>query len=192
MIPAVIAFCPDLGRDIAAIRANVPHATVYSSGLVPKGEDGCLAAHQAIVRLAQSQDWPAVCVLEDDCEFTTHFVLEQWEADARWAERHGYNILTGGCIAAKAPRLVRSGLFAVHHFKSAHCVVYLRSAYPIVLTVGQPLDVSLGKCGAKCVMTYPFVAVQAPGFSGIRKRPVDYRPRYRRYEQELEALACAS
>lgn len=192
MIPAVIAYCPALGRDIAGLQAAVPGARVYSSGRVPRGEDGCLAAHQAVVRMAAKAGWPAVFLMEDDCSFTPHFSLARWEADAAWAAAQGYDVLTGGCISARRPRLVRAGLFAVDWFKSAHCVVYREPAYPVVLRAGQPLDLSLGRLGARCLMTYPFVAVQAPGFSGIRNRDVDYRAKYARYEHELEARACAS
>lgn len=191
MTPAVIAYCPDLGRDLAPILAQVPDAQVYSSGLVPKGEDGCLAAHQAIVRMAMAAKWPAVFVLEDDCCFTPAFNREAWEDAIDWMATHGYNILTGGCISAHGPRKVREGLLAVAWFKSAHCIVYRASAYPIVLRAGQPLDVSLGRLGGKCLMTYPFVAVQQPCVSGILKRPVNYLERYARHERILEAL-CAS
>lgn len=190
MIPAVIAHCPELGRDIAGIHAAVPQAIVHRAAkFPPHTHDGCIAAHQAIVRMAIAEDWPAVFAIEDDCAFTPAFSLAQWEADVAWAAAHGYNVLTGGCISARHPRLVRAGLFAVERFKSLHCVVYLRSAYAIVLRVVYPIDVMLGRLGARCLMAYPFVALQAPGYSGIQDRIVDYGPRYRRYEQELGALA---
>ncbi len=193
MIPSVIAHCPELGRDLSAMRAAVPDAIVYRAALFPPhSHDGCIAAHQAIVRMAQAARWPAVFVMEDDCAFTDHFSLTQWAADIAWAQAHDYTVLTGGCISARKPRLVRRGLFAVERFKSVHCVVYTEAAYDIVLRLTHPMDPQLGRLGARCLMAYPFVAVQAAGYSGIQDRVVDYVPLYQRYEATLEGLACGS
>jgi len=192
MIPSVIAYCPELGRDISRLQAAVPTAQVYRATRTPQGTDGCLLAHQGIVRLAHAQRWPAVFVMEDDCELTEHFSPARWEADVAWAAAAGYTVLSGGCISAARPRLVRAGLFAVARFKSAHCIVYRAEAYALVLRATPPyLDIMLGRLGARCLLTYPFVAVQRPGFSGILNRYVDYRPKYRRFEQRLGELATS-
>ena len=189
MIPTVIAHCPDLGRDIRPLIGRLPGVRVFEGTRLPEGQDGAVFSHHSIVELAKVQGWPCVWVLEDDCSFTPSFSLAQWQADTVWMLQQGYQVLTGGCIAAANPRLVRRGLFAVDRFKSAHCVVYAASAYDTVLIAGPPLDLQLGRLGLKCLMTYPFAAVQAPSFSGLLNRQVDYRPRYTRYEAELEALA---
>ena len=50
----------------------------------------------------------------------------------------------------------------------------------------QPFDLSLGAtCGLRCVLTWPFVAVQRPSFSGILQQPVDYVPLYAAHEKRL-------
>lgn len=190
--PARIVHCPSLGRDLSPILAQVPDARVQLADRTPGTHAGCIGAHQAIVREAQAQRWPAVWVLEDDCSFTPAFSLAQWWADLGWAAAHGFTMLVGGCAAAAKPRRVRDGLVAVTRFKSSHCVAYLAAAYEIVLRLVEPMDLMLGRLGGRPVVTVPFVAVQAPGFSGIQQRPVDYRGRYDRIEASLRGLACAS
>jgi hypothetical protein len=73
----------------------------------------------------------------------------------------------------------------VSAFHSAHCIVYFDSSYDIVPHVSGPFDLNLGKHGAKIVMTFPFVAVQRAGFSGILGHDVNYVPLYEGYEFNL-------
>lgn len=192
MIAAVIAHCPVLGRDISGLFKAVPHALVHIAARTTNGHDGCIAAHRAIVQMAREHGWPSVFVMEDDCAFTSAFSLEQWERDIRWAGKHGYNVIAGGCVSTRNPVKVRDGLFAVERFKSTHCVAYHESAYAVVDRVKEPIDLQLGLQGGKCVVVHPFVAVQAPSFSGIQNRDVDYRPMYARHEAHLATLAGVS
>lgn len=185
MIPAAIVRCAALERDLSGILARVPHAVIEEAPLTPGSHAGCIAGHQAIVRAAQRERWPAVFVIEDDCAFTAMFDLDRWEADAHWAGAHGFDVVAGGCVSTAHPRRVRQGLFAVDRFKSSHCVVYLASAYDVVLRLTEPMDLMIGRLGAKCVVTYPFVAIQQPGYSGIQRRDVDYRAMYIRHEEAL-------
>ncbi len=181
----VILYCPHLNRDIRPLLNTVPHPQLWIGEPTPKGEDGCLQCHQAIVRKAKCQQLPAVFVMEDDCQFTAHFNYSKWLEDAAWSEAHGYDVLVGGCTRTYKEKVVRAGLIEVSAFHSAHCIVYLRSSYDKVLRTVQPFDVSVGQMGCRVVMTWPFVAVQRPTYSGILKQDVDYVPLYQQHEQRL-------
>jgi hypothetical protein len=186
---SVVLYCPHLGRDIAALHAAVPGLLEYIGQPTARGEDGCLESHKAILREAILAGADRVFVMEDDCALTPQFSLERWTADADWAEAHGYDVLVGGCTRTYDERVVREGLIEVAAFHSAHCVVYFRSGYEKALQAIQPYDLSLGRdCGMRCVLTWPFVAVQRPSFSGILRQPVDYVPLYARHEAALAAL----
>ncbi len=180
-----VIYCPHLGRNIRGILNAVPHPHIYTGQQTPKGEDGCLQSHQAIVREAKDADLPCVAVYEDDCEFTWHFHYEKWCQDAEWAQANGYDVLVGGCVQTYEPKLVRGDMVAVSAFHSAHCVVYFESGYDKIAQTAQPYDVSIGQVGCKVVMTYPFVAVQRATFSGILQHDVNYVPLYQQYEEHL-------
>jgi hypothetical protein len=129
---------------------------------------------------------PRLFVMEDDCEFTQHFDYARWCADADWAQAHGYDVLVGGCTRTYDEQVVRSGLLEVRAFHSAHCIVYFESAYAKVLNAVQPYDLSICRdCGCRAVMTWPFVAVQRPSYSGILREDVDYIPYYEMNERML-------
>lgn len=187
---SVVLHAPHLGRDLSALHAAVPQLEVYRGVPTPRGEDGCLENHKAVIREALARGDDRLFVLEDDCAFTPAFDLARWTADADWAQVQGYDVLAGGCTLTYDARRVRDGLIAVSAFHSAHCVVYFASGYDKALQAVQPYDVSLGRdCGVRCVVAWPFVAVQRPSFSGILQRPVDYVPDYVRHEAVLGALA---
>lgn len=188
-----IIYCPHLDRDLRGILAKVPNPRIYTGLPTERGEDGCLESHKAIVRSAQLDEVSAVFVMEDDCEFTEHFCYDRWLRDARWAQEHGYDVLVGGCVQTYDPKVVRlnaqssdSGcMIEVSAFHSAHCIVYFESAYSKIQQTVQPYDVSVGQVGCRVVMTYPFVAVQRPSYSGILRHDVNYVPLYQQYEMHL-------
>ncbi len=182
---SVILYCPHLNRDIRGLLNVIPHPQIWTGTQTEKGEDGCLQCHQAIVREAKDNHWPMVFVMEDDCAFTEHFTLGKWMMAAFWAQDHEYDVLVGGCTKTYQERLVAPGLIAVSAFHSAHCIVYLASGYDKILKTVQPFDVSVGKMGARVVMTWPFMAIQRPEYSGILKEPVDYRAFYQQHEERL-------
>lgn len=192
MIPAFVIQCPELGRDLSALRAAVPDARVWRAAHRPQAHEGLRGAYREIAQHARAERWPAIFLMEEDCAFTSHFARETWEREAEWAAQHGYNLVVGGCISAARPRQVRDGLFAVDRFKSSHCLLVLASAYPVFERLEYPADVSMGRLGARSVVTYPFVAVQAPGFSGHLQRHTDNLWRYARFEQQLATLARES
>lgn len=183
---AVILSAPHLKRDLRPILDQVPHAEIVLGEQTPRGEDGCLEMHKAVVRSAKAAGDSAVFVMEDDCCFTPHFDYARWLADAEWAQAQGYDGLVGGCVKTDDPQIVREGLIAVRAFRSAHCLVYFASGYDKVPAAIQPYDYSLGRdCGFRGVVAFPFVAVQRPSYSGILKRPVNYIPEYERHEAQL-------
>ncbi len=181
----VIIYCPHLNRDLRGILNAVPMPMIWTGQPTPKGEDGCLQCHQAIVQWAKDQALPSVFVMEDDCAFTSHFDYARWLEDGAWAQAHGYDVLVGGCTKTYTERVVRKGLIDVSAFHSAHCILYHASSYDRVLTTVQPFDVSVGAVGCRVVMTWPFVAVQRPTYSGILKQDVDYVPLYQQHEHRL-------
>ncbi len=181
----VILYCPHLNRDIRGLLNAVPKPRIWTGEPTEKGADGCLQCHQAIVRWAQAEGLPSVFVMEDDCQFTSHFTYARWMDNVRWAQDHDYDVLVGGCTKTYRERVVRRGLIEVKAFHSAHCIVYLESSYDKVLRTVQPFDVSVGEMGCRVVMTWPFVAVQRPTYSGILQQDVDYVPLYQKHEQRL-------
>jgi hypothetical protein len=189
---SVVLHCPHLGRDLAPLYAAIPGLLEHVGLPTPRGEDGCLESHKTIIREAMDAGADRVFVLEDDCAVTSNFDLARWTADADWAATHGYDVLAGGCTLTYAPRLVRAGLIEVAAFHSAHCVVYFQSGYAKALQAVQPYDVSLGRdCGLRCLVAWPFVAVQRPSFSGILQKPVDYVPDYLGHQAALGVLTGA-
>ena len=186
---SVVLYCPHLGRDLSQLRASVPGLLEHVGLPTPRGEDGCLESHKAIIREAMALDVDRVFVMEDDCYLTAAFDLARWTADADWAQAQGYDVMAGGCTRTYHQRAVRAGMIEVSAFHSAHCVVYFRSGYEKALQAIQPYDVSLGRdCGMRCVLTWPFVAVQRPSYSGILRQPVDYVPYYLQHEAALSEL----
>lgn len=188
---SAIIYCPHLNRDIRGLLNHVPNPFILTGQKTERGEDGCLQCHQELVALAKRNNWPHLFVMEDDCEFTAHFNWQHWCEDAAWAEAQGYGCLVGGCVQTYDPRIVlrgglgRSVLVEVSKFHSAHCIVYFAAGYDGALKTVQPYDTSLGDCGVRTLMTYPFVAVQRASFSGILRSNVNYVPLYQQYEEHL-------
>jgi hypothetical protein len=182
-----ILYAPHLRRDIRGILERVHSPLIITGAKTERGCDGCLDSHKAAVMDARARGFDAAFVLEDDCLFTNAFNYGAWMADVEWAAANGYDVLTGGCVQTYHPQIVREGLVACSSFHSAHCVVYLATGFDRMLEhVQQPLDTSLGQdCGLKCLMTYPFVAVQNPGPSGILGHDVNYVPLYEQYQEHL-------
>lgn len=189
-IPAVVMHCPSLGRSLDRLRLQVPDLQVHLGVILPDGYWANVLGYQAIVRRARAEGWESVWILEDDCQFAPTFSVDQWLKDWAWCRAQGFNLLTGGCVAARNPRAIRSGLFAVERFKSTHCAIYHESIYDAILglTCG-PFDKQISKArGVRAVLTHPFGAVQAPGYSGILGRVKDYTPEYARLEAELAGV----
>ena len=186
---SVVLFAPHLDRDLCALHEAVPQLVTFVGLPTLRGEDGCLENHKTVIREAAALGEPCVFVMEDDCAFTEHFSFDRWCADATWAQTNGYDVMAGGCTRTYRERVVRWGaspMIEVSAFHSAHCVVYFASGYEKALHAVQPYDMSLGRdCGMRCVLTWPFVAVQKPSFSGILKQQVDYRLLYREHETTL-------
>lgn len=191
---SVILHCPSLGRDLAPLLAAVPGALVHEGPRMPgQGWEASKIAHHAIITETKALGEPCVFVMEDDCQFTAYFDLDCWEEDATWSARHGYDILIGGSTRTYDERWVRDGMVEVSAFHSSHCVVYFASGYDKVLRAGAPIDITPGRdCGARCVVAWPFVAVQRPAFSGCEGHDVDYVPLYEQHEARLGALMRVS
>lgn len=173
-----IIYCPHLNRDIRNILANVPNPQIYTGYPTPKGEDGCLESHKAIVKIAQKNGWDSVFVMEDDCHFTKHFDYN------RWCRPGDIGVMIGGSTRTWGAKRVCAGLISVEKFCSAHCILYHSSSYDRVLAAVQPFDQTVGPA----LLVHPFVAVQAPSYSGILQRQVNYVPDYERHERELAQL----
>lgn len=183
---SVVLYAPHLGRSLTALRAAVPHLGVLTGQRTPRGEDGCLESHKAVIRESMALGDPRLFVLEDDTQFTEHFNWARWCADAAWAESAGYDVMVGGSTRTYCERVVRDGMIEVGAFHSTHCYVIFRSGYAKALQAVQPYDLSLGAtCGLRCVLTWPFVAVQRPSYSGILQQSVDYVPLYQAHEARL-------
>lgn len=186
---SAIIYCPHLNRDIRGLLNAVPNPMIWTGQKTELGEDGCLECHHAIVRKAKHEGWPMVFVMEDDCHFTSRFSWTMWEWTASLAQAKHYDVLVGGCTRTYGERIamgVEGGaLLQIEAFHSAHCVVYMASSYDTILKTTQPHDLSIGRLGAKCLLTWPFVAVQRAVFSGILRQEVDYTPLYQAHEDRL-------
>jgi hypothetical protein len=192
----VILYCPYLNRDLRPILSKLRgYARLILGEKTPAACDGCLEGHHDAVRWAASEQASAIFFIEDDCQFTDDFDYERWCETAVWARDRGYDVITGGCVHSYEARVVNPpsetgpyGLIEVSAFHSAHCVIYLDSSYEKALRTTQPHDASLGHNGCRCLVTWPFVAVQRPSFSGILLEDVNYLPLYHRYEERLGAM----
>ncbi len=183
---SAIIYCPHLNRDIRGLINKVPNPRIHTGYPTTLGHDGCLQCHHQIVTEARALGWPSVFVMEDDCQFTEEFDYHKWIADALWCKENGFGCLTGGCVNTYgAQKTRREGILAVDKFHSAHCIVYFADQYERVLQTIQPFDTSLGDVGVRCAVSWPFVAVQRPVFSGILQKDVDYTGLYALHEQHL-------
>lgn len=190
----IVLYAPHLNRDLRPIvNGCLGDVEIFRGEKTLEGCDGCLQGHQKAVKLALVSDWPAIFVMEDDCQFTDQFDYLRWCETLIWARDHNYDIITGGCVATYGARIVNApsesgpyGLFEVDKFHSAHCIIYLASSYEKVMLTVQPHDTSIADVGCRQLMTWPFVAVQRPGFSGILQEDRDYTPLYRMHEDWLE------
>jgi hypothetical protein len=186
---AAIIYCPHLNRDIRGLLNVVPNPQIWTGEKTERGEDGCLECHQAIVRDAKDKGWPMVFVMEDDCHFSSHFSWQRWQWTAKLAQAKHYDVLVGGCTRTYNERIAMTtehgALLELGAFHSAHCIVYFQSGYDIILKTTQPHDLLIGQLGAKCLLTWPFVAVQRAVFSGILRQEVDYTLLYEAHEQRL-------
>lgn len=184
-----IIYCPHLNRDIRGLLNAVPYPQIWTGQKTEHGADGCLSCHHEIVKEAQRSNAPFVFVMEDDCHFTNQFHLPTWGWAVEWALKHGYDIVAGGCTRTYDEKVVyhegKHAFIEVSAFHSAHCVAYLHTGYEKILRTVQPYDLSLGRTGAKCLLTWPFVAIQRPSFSGILQQHVDYVPLYVAHEARL-------
>lgn len=198
---AVVLYCPDLGRDIAPILRHIPDAVVLRGELVTPGEAGCLAMHQQAVRMAVANGWSAVTVIEDDCQFAEWFTYTGWIDIAARAHELGAGALVGGSVKTFGARAAGSGLVAVDRCCSAHFVTHFERGYDAVFNAVQPFDLSFSSL-TPTLVAWPFVAVQAPGKSGIGRpvdpgasqryrgpEPVDYRKSFAKQQQKLAEVA---
>jgi hypothetical protein len=189
-----IIYCPHLDRDVRGLLARVPNPRIRTGYKTVRGEDGCLESHKAIIRDAQRDGQPYVFVMEDDCAFTPAFDYQLWCGYAEWALQNGFDAVVGGCVLTYDQSIAfrnRPGavgleaMIYVPKFHSAQCIIYLASGYEKALTAEQPWDVDLGQKGVKTVLTYPFVAVQRPVYSGILSKDVDYRNYFQMHQDHL-------
>lgn len=194
---AVVLYCPHLGRDIAPILERVPGAIVLCGEPVVPGEAGCLDMHKAAVQMAIDGGWPAVTVIEDDCQLTDLFAWWFWCELAARAEALGAGALVGGSVKVFGARRAEPGLVRVDKCCSAHFVTHFERGYQAVLDAVQPFDLSFSE-KTPTMVAWPFMAVQAPGRSGIGRpvdpgasqryrgpEEVDYRRSFARQEQRL-------
>jgi hypothetical protein len=172
VVKSFILYCPHLNRDIRGILAKVPNPQIITGYPTVPGEAGCLEMHKEAVRRAKMNGSFMVSVFEDDCKFTEYFDFALWNATGIWAEQNGYNVVQGGSVLTHNPRLVQHGKIAVDRACSAHCMIYLESAYDAILQAEQPFDLSIADKGAKPILVWPFVAIQGKGLSGIG-RPLE-------------------
>jgi len=187
---SVILHCPSLKRDISTLLKILPESQIYEGLRMTDGLEASKLAHHAIVQWAKAHKEPCVWVLEDDCLFTMDFSIVRWLDDADWAQRHGYDIMVGGSTKTYDEKQVREGMIEVSAFHSSHCVVYFESGYDKVLKSAAPIDWTPGRDnGARCVVVWPFVAVQAPSFSGCTGRYENYVPLYQQHQRHLGLLS---
>lgn len=191
---SVILYCPALKRDISKLQQTVPNVFVHEGKYVPHTYVGSTQGHKAIVAEAKALGEDSVFVMEDDCEFTEHFSYSRWLDRIAWAKENRYDVLVGGSTRTYEEKTVKrfvdgSALVEVSAFHSSHCVVYLSSCFDKMELGVDPIDLSMGRdCGARCVVAYPFVAVQRPSFSGVNQQDVDYVPLYNAHEHRIGAF----
>jgi hypothetical protein len=187
-----IIYCPHLNRDIRGLLNAVPNPRIATGYPTEKGHDGCLESHKDIIRRARMADEPFVFVMEDDCQFTDIFIYDDWLLTVEDLAGRGADLLVGGCVNTYQPRKCGFSspyqVVEVDKFHSAHCIVYFESGYERALDAIQPWDTSLGDQGLRTFMTWPFVAIQRPTYSGILQRDVDYTGFYKVHEEHLGNL----
>lgn len=129
----------------------------------------CMRSHLAVIRMARDAGWPAVLILEDDCEFEpyTRVVLER---ACRQLQGRAWDMLFLGGTFKKGGKktAVSENLRAVSRLRLAHAYVVNASAYERIIAEapesGLPLD-------------WYYSEVLQPSISAFMVRPILARQR---------------
>lgn len=178
--------------NVIAAQALVPALETYH---VKKSEDpanGCAQSHQDLVGFAKRDGVPAVCVFEDDVSFSRHFTWPSWCRRVEWFLESPFDILLGGAAyAGSVIGVPDQGVVEVQAFTSCHHIIYKASAYDTIIgfNPNKALDIAIWESNLRKVVTVPFLSVQAPSYSTIVGRNVDYVPWFLKVEAALAAEA---
>jgi hypothetical protein len=155
-------------------------------------------SHHQILQNFMQSDKQRLLVVEDDCRFKAlakfndiHLELEK--ENFRWVY-YGANVRP--YPEHIEPKYVSKHLRLLKSAYTTHCIGYTKDVVSMILDFynpnkGQMYDAWLDECFLKTIpahITVPFLAVQAPVFSDLWNRNVDYSDTFRASEEHLKSI----
>ena len=154
-IPSLTVITPVPART-PVVSCNKTHRDAWHRGLLSVGHD------------------EAICVLEDDVQFTPAWTTDVWLQCEAWLTHSSYDLLLGGVSHGGNPVPVSEPTFTtmleIGRFTATHCYLLKPSAVPVLLAQQDTkhADAALSDAEIRRVVIVPFVATQWPGRSDIR------------------------
>jgi GR25 family glycosyltransferase involved in LPS biosynthesis len=161
---------------------------------------GCALSHLAIVQKAKAAALPWVLILEDDAA-PTDLTPERFNSllEALWSKRSEWDIFNGGpsnvkreetSFVAKDPPLLKTK-GQTSHFILMNSSVFDTFLKDITNTDQRIIDLYYRET-FRMFATYPYIAIQAPGYSTIEGKSVDYVPGLKQSEGILKTVLYAA
>jgi len=157
------------------------------------GAEGCRLSHLKCLELARQRNYPWVLVLEDDC-LVNPDSLERFNniLPSLWIRRESFDVFLGGVTEVRDVSVIQYNpvLFKAIGLTTHFCV-YSSNSYDKLIEAnknggGSPDAVYVGIDNIRIFCTYPFIAIQAPSYSDLLKREVNYKEVFSSSEEILK------
>lgn len=146
---------------------------------ISNGDIGCVLSHLKLVKMARQSGIPNYLVLEDDVEFAPDF-------NDRFSEAIGelpadWDMLYLGGSHMEEPVPVTQHIARISNTFTTHAIGIRHTVYDDLIAVwekqNEKVDISLSSLHRRynCYVIRPHIAFQAPGYSDILNKEVDYQ-----------------
>lgn len=139
-------------------------------------------SHKQIVRFAQEQNMPEICILEEDVCFPA---ADGWEYFLRNKPTKPFDLYLGGCYGLNPLALRRigkePGAAEIHNFVGLHCYIISQRYYQKFLDLPENKHIDDQPGLGVFYVCYPFAAIQYPGWSANNRQPVNYNHEIREH-----------
>ena len=151
------------------------------------GSIGCGLSHQKIIKLAIEKNMDRVLVIEDDNVFSDNCIDILTKV---LYEIPVYDILLGGAHYITYPTMISANLFKIRKFSGTNFILYNKSSYKTILnwTIGHIDNYYsfLSDSGHLNVfITFPFLGKTESEYSDVKKKKINYKHLFDKYEKIL-------
>jgi len=154
-----------------------------------RGEIGCGLSHQKIIKIAIEKKLDNIVIVEDDniCINNTIDIIKT----AISSLPDDYDILLGGAHFLSNPIKITDNLFKIKKFSGTNFIMYNKSAYEKILKWERGhIDCFISNLSKNnklnIYITYPFIGKSMPDYSDIKKKKINYMPKFNHYENTLK------